>query len=79
MVPGQSKPSLMSVLASSKVANFPDKTLPENLAHWDRKFINSTTELNSTLSNSDVEFGIWMSNLNSRIPHPNSKIRQSRI
>ena len=46
-----------------------------SIVHWDRKFINSTTELNSTLSNSGVEFGIWMSNLNSRIPHPNSKIR----
>ena len=32
VVPGQSKPSLMSVLASSKVASLPDKTLPENLA-----------------------------------------------
>ena len=26
------------------------------MCHWDRKFINSTTELNSTLSNSGVEF-----------------------
>ena len=51
------------------------KIIEPSWGHWDRKFINLTTELNSTLLNSGVEFVIWMSNLNSRIPHPNSKIR----
>ena len=47
--------------------------------HWDRKFINSTTELNSTLSNSGVEFWnldveFWNSNSTSKfqIRHLNS-------
>ena len=46
---------------------------------WDRKFINSTTELNSTLSNSGVEFWnldveFWNSNSTSKfqIRHLNS-------
>ena len=48
-------------------------------AYWDRKFINSTTELNSTLSNSGVEFWnldveFWNSNSTSKfqIRHLNS-------
>ena len=47
--------------------------------YWDRKFINSTTELNSTLSNSGVEFWnldveFWNSNSTSKfqIRHLNS-------
>ena len=49
------------------------------LFQWDRKFINSTTELNSTLSNSGVEFWnldveFWNSNSTSKfqIRHLNS-------